>query len=246
VSDVETTGTLPGTHEALARSVVYRLLSHGLAYPTPEGVAELRDEDLPLASAVADALTEEARAALSALGHELERSDAPELEEAYRGIFSHVHSADCPTYETDYTARDVWLQTRELSDIAGFYRAFGMDPRAERPDQVTVELEFLHLVSYKAAWAAGNGEEEHVEVCAEAERRFVTDHASRWMPGLAARVAALAGGGFYGRLAELALALMRSEADRLGLEIDENAAPAPPRSEEELAAEDVALCEEAP
>jgi len=244
---VETTGTLSGTSEALARSVVYRVLSHGLAYPTPDGVAELREEDMPLTAAVAALLPDEVRTALSAVGEELERSDAPALEEAYRGIFSHVHSADCPSYETDYTARDVWRQTRELSDIAGFYRAFGMDPRAERPDHVAVELEFLHLVSYKAAWAAaGSGEQEHVEVCAQAEQRFMADHASRWMPGFAARVSALARGGFYGRLAELALALLRSEAARLSLQIDENVGPAAPRSEQELAAEDVALCEGTP
>src|SRR3990172_1725110 len=68
--DVETTGTLVGSAEALARSAVYRLLSRGFTYPTVEGVAELCDEDLPLAVAVADPLPEEGRLALSPGGGE--------------------------------------------------------------------------------------------------------------------------------------------------------------------------------
>ncbi|HLB61220.1 MAG TPA: molecular chaperone TorD family protein [Actinomycetota bacterium] len=243
---METTGTLVGSAEALARSAVYRLLSRGFTYPTVEGVAELCDEDLPLAVAVADPLPEEVRLALSAVGEELDGAEASKLEEAYREVFSHVHSADCPVYETDYTARDVWRQTRELADIAGFYRAFGMDPRAERPDHVAVELEFLHLVSYKVAWAAANDDEEHASICADAEQRFAADHTSNWIPGFAARVTAISPRGFYRRLGELALALMRAEASRLGIAINETAAPVPPRSEEELAAEDIALCEEGP
>ena len=226
---------------ALARSAVHRFLSQALTYPTPQTVEQLREQDLPLAVALAEPLGEGVGAALASASAELEATDASRLEADYRATFSHVHSADCPMYETDFTAGDVWRQTRELADLAGFYRAFGMDQRLERPDHVTVELEFLHLVAYKTAWALVHGDEGHADVCAEAEKRFLTDHALTWVPGFAARVAALAPEGPYRAFGELALALLRAEAARLGFDIDESLAPQPKLPEAE-ALQDTGLC----
>lgn len=218
---------LAGANEALARSVVYRLLSQAFAYPTEAGVEQLREEDLPLASAASGPLPEEARAALEEAVAAFDRVPPEELETAFRGVFTHIHSTDCPTYETDYTSREVWRQSQELADLAGFYRAFGMEEQAERPDHVAVELEFMHLVTYKAAWALIQDETEHAAVCLEAAERFLADHLLKWVPGFAARVEAVAAGGPYGAVARLARAFLRTEATRFGLPIEEAIEPAP-------------------
>jgi TorA maturation chaperone TorD len=228
---------------ALARSLVYRLLSQTFSYPMPAAVAALREEDLPLALAHADALPPETRDRVRSLAAALDDVDTAELEIDYRGVFSHVHSADCPMFETDYGARDVWRQSNTLADIAGFYRAFGIREHGERPDHVSAELEFLHLVVYKQAWALARDDPEHADRCADAERAFLTDHVLRWVPGFAARAVALGDAGPYGAAARLTDAMLRAEAERLGVRIAEDLAPGPPGSLEDQVP---AFCEAEP
>jgi nitrate reductase assembly molybdenum cofactor insertion protein NarJ len=225
---------------ALARSAAYRALAQALADPTPEGLARLAEEDLPFALAVADVLPGAVRDALAEVAAAFSGASPEDVEREYRRVFTHVHSADHPAFETDLTARDVWRQAREMADLAGFYRAFGMATPGERPDHVAVELEFLQLVSYKAAWAAARRDPEGLAVCARAEEGFLSDHALRWMPELAARLAAT--GGPYGAVGRALGALLRAEAERLGVAVAGPAgegAPGPPVPEEE-----VGLCEE--
>lgn len=226
--------------EALARSAVYRLLSQAFAYPTQESVAQLRDEDLRIALATADQSRGEVLDALEGVAAAVAGADAASMEETYRLLFTHVHSADCPMFETDYGAREIWRQAQELADLAGFYRAFGVEQQAERPDHVAVELEFLHVVSYKAAWATMREEADHARICLDAERAFLADHAMRWVPGFASRLAALTQEGPYRAFAELALAHLRAESARLGLPIDGSAEPRPPEPDGDR---EIAFCE---
>ncbi|MFQ5873874.1 MAG: molecular chaperone, partial [Dehalococcoidia bacterium] len=82
-------------------------------------------------------------------------------------------------------------RTFELADIAGFYRAFGVEvsPGSERADYITTELEFMHLLAVKESIALQEeGEGEHAEVCRGASRAFLRDHLGRWAPRLGARL----------------------------------------------------------
>ena len=229
---VETTGEL-------ARSAVLGLLSQALAYPTDTVVRELLEEDLPFALALAPSLPDEVSVALEALAVALEGARAEGLETAYRDRFSHVHSQDCPLYETDHGTREVWRQAETLADLGGFYRAFGLEESGERVDHVSVELEFLHVLAYKRAWALERGEPEHAEVCRVAEEAFLRDHALRWMPDVAERLSALAEGTPYAAVALLLDAYLRAESGRTGVAIvareTEEPAPGP---------EEIALCED--
>jgi DMSO reductase family type II enzyme chaperone len=224
---------------ALARSLVYRLLSQVFTYPMPGVVSQLRDEDLPLVLAWTDMLPAGVVERLVTLAGALEGASAEELESAYRDVFSHIHSADRPMFETDYGPRDVWRQSNVLADIAGFYRAFGIREQGERPDHVSAELEFLHLLAYKQAWALARHDDEHAELCRDAELAFLRDHVLTWLPGFAARVAAPTHG-LYASAARLAIAMLRADAARLELTIADDLVPAPPGALEEEAA---AFCE---
>jgi TorA maturation chaperone TorD len=213
--------------EALARSATYRLLAQALSYPTADGVRLLVEEDIPLAEELASALPSDVRTALEEVALSLRDVMPEELEAAHRSAFSHVHSADCPAFEDDYAEGNLWLRSHQLADIAGFYRAFGVTHRSERPDHVAVELEFLHLVSYKLARALGSGEAEHAEVCARAEDRFLRDHALRWMPGFAARLTRVSPAGPYRSIAALLAALVRAGSDRVGVRPGGSGVPEP-------------------
>jgi TorA maturation chaperone TorD len=171
--------------------------------------------------------------------------DASRLEAEHRRIFSHVHSADCPPYETDFVARDVWRQGQELADLSGFYRAFGMEVRKERPDGAAVELEFLHVLAFKAGWALAHEEADHVEVCDRAERAFLEQHVLRWLPGLVERLRVIAGGGPYEAVARFVGELLRAESARRGIAYTADAEPEGP-AVEHLAVEGTGLCEAEP
>lgn len=223
----------------LARSAVLGLLSQALAYPTAVVVQELLEEDLPFALALAPALPREVAEPLSGLARVLDGARPETLEVAYRDRLSHVHSQDCPLYETDLGTREVWRQAETLADLGGFYRAFGLEESGERVDHVSVELEFLHVLAYKRAWAVEHEESEHAEVCGEAEEAFLRDHALRWMPDVAERLSALAEGTPYAAVAGLLGAYLRAESARTGVAIvaHEPGEPAP-------GPEEIALCEE--
>ena len=218
--------TRTGSQETLARALLLRLLSQAFTYPTQLDTSRLLEDDVPLAAATAERLPGPVGDALLAFVDTLAGATAPSLEERYREVFTHVHSGDCPIYETDYGPRDVWRQSNELADIAGFYRAFGFDPLGERPDHAAVELEFLHVLAYKEAWATAHGDEANADVCHEAAAAFARDHALAWLPALAARAEALAREGPYAAAACLLTAFCAAESERIGVSLPEDL-PAP-------------------
>lgn len=225
--------------DGLARSAVLGLLSQALTYPTALVVDDLLEEDLPFALALAPALSPPVAQALGGLAAALEGTRAEALEAEYRDRFSHVHSRDCPLYETDHAAREVWQQSQALADLGGFYRAFGLEESGERVDHVSVELEFLHVLAYKRAWALERGETEHADVCRLAEETFLREHALRWMPNVAERLCALGEGSAYAAIGALLAAFLRAESERTGLPI---ATPEP--VEPVGGPQEIALCEE--
>lgn len=220
--------TLVGSTETLARSVLLRLLSQALAYPTALDVDRLLWEDVPLARSMEQRLPEGVRRALEAFAATLEGATARSLEERYTEVFTHVHSGDCPAYETDHGPRDVWRQADALADIAGFYRAFGFDPVGERADHASVELEFLHALAYKEAWATAHGDEANAGVCRRAAIAFERDHALRWLSSLAGRIRLLASDGPYAACARLLSAWCIAESQRLDVPLPDDVPAAAP------------------
>lgn len=205
---------------ALARSAAYRVLSQAFVYPTKDAVAALRGTDLPLARALGTPLGEEVGTLLEEVAATLRGVSYRRLEVDYRDLFSHLHSVDCPPYETDYAAFHVFRRSQELADLAGFYRAFGMaagDEERELPDHVSVELEFMHLATYKEAWGRATGDAQASAICVEAERAFLRDHLGRWLGEFTRRVAVVGRTTPYAIVARLGGSFLAAELDRLGV-----------------------------
>lgn len=191
-------------HRALARSTLYRLLSQSLSYPSEEAVAALRDVDLPEAEGEASYLPPQLRQPLAELAEVVRGSDAARLQAEHRRVFSHVITADCPPCEVLYTARHVFQETQDLSDIRAFFRAFGLElAEKERPDHISVELEFMHLLTYKEAYALLHHGAEKARLCRGVERKFVQDHLGCWAGRFAELLAKKGEGGFFGSVAAL-------------------------------------------
>ncbi|MCA9410796.1 MAG: molecular chaperone TorD family protein [Candidatus Omnitrophica bacterium] len=104
-------------------------------------------------------------------------------------VFGLLISKDCPPYETEYLPlRDTTYISQEMADIAGFYRAFGLEPdksHPERVDHVSLELDFVdHLLTRMIGLSQSYDprSELHFEVTESALREFVECHLGRWVP----------------------------------------------------------------
>jgi DMSO reductase family type II enzyme chaperone len=201
---------VPAIDRAYARANLYRFLSLAFAYPTRDLHAELLDGCEPalaaarLVSPEVAALAEEATSALRSR----ERS---ELASEHRKSFTLSASPDCPLNEAAYSAKHVYQEVQELADIAGFYRAFGLEIAGERPDELAAELEFSALLALKEATARERGRRDQAGVCSQGARLFLRDHFGRWAENIGRRVAITAHGTAYASFGRLLAAF--AEAD---------------------------------
>jgi TorA maturation chaperone TorD len=109
-----------------------------------------------------------------------------------------------------------------MADIAGFYRAFGLEPShawPARPDHVALELEFMAFVLLKKRLALvgeeGNPEkDEQASICEAAARSFFRDHLAWWLPSFATGLRRKEGHGFYAELGRVLAAFLPVERGR--------------------------------
>lgn len=142
------------------------------------------------------------------------------LQAAHRRAFGAVGSL---CYETEYGLPHEYRQSQEMADIAGFYRAFGFTTGGEvreRPDHVAVELEFMHVLALKEAYAAAQGLDAEKAICVDAQRKFLQDHLGRWFELFAQSLALNTGDAPYLALARFASAFIRADATRLGITLE--------------------------
>ncbi len=100
----------------------------------------------------------------------------------YDRLFCHRTSVICPIYEVEYDRNRAVSQGPTLADIAGFYRAFGLELAvSERPDHMALELEFMSVLAYKEALALQKDLREHAEICRDAQKKFLEAHLGRWV-----------------------------------------------------------------
>lgn len=82
-------------------------------------------------------------------------------------------------YTVEYLAKNEFQRANYLADIMGFYRAFGVEPDKDRPDSVSGELEFMHLLIFKFIHANKKdtkGAKEKADTCLSAQKIFFTEH----------------------------------------------------------------------
>ena len=183
-------------HEpALTRSGIYRLLATAFLYPDPAagGVAHLRDASGRLAREASRAGLARTVRALRRTRNTLSHRVGGTLLDDYIEVFGHGVSGDCPSYEGEYDQADVFQKSQMLADLNACYHAFGVVPSPEikeRPDHISVELDFMHLLTLKEGYALlqGHGAEK-VRICRDAQESFLAVHLSPWILDFAGRVA---------------------------------------------------------
>jgi DMSO reductase family type II enzyme chaperone len=200
---------------SLDRARVYRALAQLFRPPDADSLEQARENSLPeLCDALqrldeggagASSLVSEAKALCALLADtELER-----LRAGHEAAFDESSRTRCAPTEMDQLDGAPQLEltrTFEMADVAGFYRAFGVEvgQSGERPDHIAAELEFMNLLAVKEAIALQlEGDGEHAEICRDASRAFLRDHLGRWAPRLGERLAASDGEPVYGHAGRL-------------------------------------------
>jgi TorA maturation chaperone TorD len=206
----------PTTDDAKLASLAYMALARELtslpaARDEKDGLGgTLRASGWTTAAALADQAVRSAHA------------DAEGLRWSHDRIFNRSMP---PPYETTYTSGG---STPDLADIAGFYRAFGVDIEGEKPDHVVAELEYLAILALREARAADAGRPHDAETCRNARRAFIREHAGCWLDALADRIQQSGLHEAHALLVRAAARAVEADARALGVTPVASGAPRPP------------------
>jgi TorA maturation chaperone TorD len=215
----------------LARECLYRVLAAVVGGPFAPGWDDvLAETDHDLVLGAADLLATDGGPDIADWSRLIESLRVPPetLRDQYDRVFGLIAPKECPPYETEYyPTAETFARSQQLADLAGFYRAFGLETSQrspERPDHLALELEFLAFLLLKRREAMARIEDdpkaaEHAEVCDAALRDFVRDHLAWWVPAFAAGLRRKAQGlGYPAALAAVLAAWIPAECRRLGIE----------------------------
>jgi TorA maturation chaperone TorD len=231
----------PSVERALNRSKVYLLFSWSLLYPEDDEFLDY----LQCGEFVEDgrAALEGLRVALDGMGGDrakqkigllnkqldmIEKLVAAEcvnwqlgdLQTEHRRVFTNVITLDCPPYETLFGNDHVFAQSHVMGDIAGFYKAFGVELSKdihERLDHLSVEFEFMHFLTYKGSSSRCHDGSEKTEIVVDAQKEFVKNHIGRWVPLFCRMLAKKADAGLFKILADSMSEWMDFEVAFLGV-----------------------------
>jgi DMSO reductase family type II enzyme chaperone len=208
--------------QALARATLYSALALGFRAPAQNNIVRLVSP--PDSKWLAEAATildpgamYQLRSAAEALSN-AGRVDITVLASLHVALFGHTARGSVPPYETEYGNEALFQQPQELSDLMGFYHAFGLalkEGQHERPDHISCECEFLSFLALKEAYAIEHNDPDMWAETCKAQKLFLRDHLGRFVPTFAQTVGQHDRGGFYGKLADLSLDLVRLESLRL-------------------------------
>jgi len=214
--------------DLLASSQIYQFLSTCLLEPNKKALEMLNNEEYmaEVKSCISVSGNSEMLEAFELLKKALEDNDVENLEWGYRATFGGATVAmDCPPYEMYYSGSQIWQQTQDLADISGMYKAYGIqmeeDSTTSRWDHVAVQLEFLHFLTYKLAYAIENHSEEEQESCLSGKKKFLYAHIGRWIKAFSTSVVKKTPEDFYRQAATLATVFVHKEMVRLSVDAEE-------------------------
>jgi TorA maturation chaperone TorD len=202
--------------DAAARAVLYSVLANGFALPTSGRLTLLAETLIPAA------LLLEVGQEMREMLHDL-AGDLPDLHSArddHMALFPPITSQDAPGYETAYRGDGIFQQSVLLADIAGFYRAQGLragGSERERPDHITVELEFMAVLARKQLGALRENRFEDAAICADMADLFLRDHLACWAPAFGRRTALVMSSPWYRTLGTLLAAWVEADAMAAGV-----------------------------
>ena len=124
-------------------------------------------------------------------------------------------------YGAEHLVKNEFQRANLLSDIMGFYTAFGLEPNKERPDSITCEMEFMYGLILKRNRASQLPDDEQakekIEVCLDAEKKFFVQHLEPAAVLIAEKIIDQTENCFYVNIAKDMLEFLVSERESFGL-----------------------------
>lgn len=110
----------------------------------------------------------------------------------------------CPLDITNYLSDDIFMQTRLMADISGFYRAFGLETKENlKVDHISICFEFLSYLCLKQLYAIEKGYDEKLKITEDAFHSFLSEFVKPALPKFLALLRERSNNKFYNRLAGL-------------------------------------------
>jgi DMSO reductase family type II enzyme chaperone len=194
-------------------SNLYKLLSIGFHYPTPEIFKIFQNGEflhnlkynissIPEFNAIMlehPLMVEHGKDAMKGML-------LAEFEIKFTRIFdAGIPIPPCSPYEGHYCEKSRSMVMLEVSE---FYNFFGLrmnqkEGKREFPDHISAELEFLHFLTYNEAYAIGTGDEENHRGYLRAQKDFLERHMKQWVPEFCLKLQNQANAPFYAQLAQI-------------------------------------------
>ncbi len=161
------------------KALIAKFLSAAFMYPSKDTVGELKGglDDLLLCLKLLSV-----QLSMDTLKNEIENLQSEECLLSLCAEYNTLFATDlkAPNWETAYELDKTGRKAYELSDIQGFYEAFGIQVKGVEPDSIVAQLEFVSLLHLKIDYAKENNLSEMEEICSKALTEFVKDHIGRW------------------------------------------------------------------
>lgn len=146
-----------------------------------------------------------------------------DLQSEYIAIFDNGRDAN-PIYETEYDRRRAMAKGNELSDIAGFYTAFGFEldtagEGMEMLDHVGIELEFYSLLLMKQLHLMEIKDPQGIATVEDGRKKFLKAHLGRFVGAISRRPGVI-GSEFYSHVFNWGAQLVEAECKRLDLVVE--------------------------
>lgn len=110
----------------------------------------------------------------------------------------------CPLDITYYLSDDIFMQTKLMADIAGFYRAFGLETKENlKVDHLSICFEFLSYLCLKQLYAFEKGYEEKLKITEDAFHSFFDEFIKPALPKFLTLLREHSRAKFYKGLADL-------------------------------------------
>ena len=207
--------------EPAIRSNLYKLLSTGFHYPTPEIFKTFQNGEFLDELMYNISLIPELNALMPEYSHmaEHEKDDMKGMTLAEFEIeFTRTFDAGtpvplCSPYEGYYCGRPRSMVMLEVSE---FYNFFGLrmsqeEGKREFPDHICAELEFLHFLTFKEEETLREDKGEELKGYLLAQKDFLERHLIQWIPEFCLKLQSSASLPFYACLAQITSRFIYSE-----------------------------------
>ena len=202
--------------DAASRSKCYEIFSELFYEPNKE---ELLSKKIiyNLADALKD-LNPEAKQSAERMNNSINEYEGKQLIVEYSRLFLGPFKVLAPPYGSVYIDSGRILMGDSTLDIMHLYREAGLvfrDGFKEVPDHITIELEFLHFITYQELSALHSNNNDDLKKYRKTQVLFINNFFGQWIFPFCEKILSNTKNSYYRSLAECLQQFTQSEMERI-------------------------------